>query len=60
MKKRIYENGDRVTDPMTAAADSLVHFTDGTSGLLRTADDDGFTALEAARLTGLCLADGAL
>ncbi len=51
---------ERIAQPMAVAADNLVHFYDGTLGLLRgTADDDGLTAVEVAGLVRLCLADAA-
>ncbi len=45
-------------EPLTVAADSLVHFADGTSPLFHDfTDDDSMVATEVARITHLCMTE---
>ncbi len=45
-------------EPLTVAADSLVHFAEGPSPLLRECrDDDSTVAAEVARITYLCMTE---
>ncbi len=44
---------------MAAAADSLVHFTEGVSSLYGKTADDDLNAVEVARTTYMCVAEPA-
>ncbi len=52
------ENEILKEEPLTVAADSLVHFTDGSSPLFHDfTDDDSMVATEVARITYLCMTE---
>ncbi len=58
MEERIFENEreERITEPLAAATDSIVRFFDASGRTVRDpADEDGFTAMETARLMWLCV-----
>ncbi len=45
-------------EPLTVAADSLVHFSEGASPLFHDfRDDDSVVAAEVARITYLCMTE---
>ena len=56
-KMKIYHENQKAPEEesMRAAAESLAHFADVDSGRTGEADEDGFTGLQIARLTYLCM-----